>query len=151
MAARPGLFHTYSELYLGRMRCTTKPPLSGNRMVGGGGRNPRNTCFPLTESVEWYRRMSIHSSLCPHPHSAMNFWDMTCANVRGLVVGTMFVSARNAFTSAVVIGNGNWLSSRFRAFTKSMLARIPFVYAVSAADGLLARSAASALMNCSSA
>src|SRR6266480_3687960 len=95
--------------------------------------------------------MSIQISLCPQPHSAMNFWHMTCDNVRGLVVGTMFVSARNAFSSAVVIGNGNWLSSRFRAFTKSMLARMPFVYAVIAADGLLAHNAASAWMNCNSA
>src|SRR5438445_10169484 len=95
--------------------------------------------------------MSIHTSLCPQPHNAMNFWHMMCDSVRLPTGGTMAGLARKLSRSAVVIGRGGWLSSRFRAFTKSMCAVMPFLYAVQAAAALPAHSAASALMNCSSA
>ena len=68
--------------------------------------------------------MSIHSSLCPHAHWAMYFWDMMWVSVRlGRRRGTIAGSARNAAFSVAVICVGVWPSSRLRAFTKSMCAR----------------------------
>jgi len=57
---------------------------------------------------------------------------MTCDNVRGPVVGTMFVSARKLSRAAAEICVGLWLSSRFRAFTNAKWAMMPFLYAVMA-------------------
>src|SRR2546426_4293127 len=69
--------------------------------------------------------MSIQISLCPQPHNAMNFWDMTWDKVRFPGAGTMFVSARKAVFSAPVIWVGVWPASRLRAFTKSKWAEMP--------------------------
>src|SRR5438477_10314121 len=76
--------------------------------------------------------MSIQISLCPQPHSAMNFWDMTWDRVKFPGGGTMFVSARKAVFSAPVIWVGVWPASRLRAFTKSMWVEMSFMYAVRA-------------------
>src|SRR5205814_656763 len=43
---------------------------------------------------------------------------------------------------------GDWLSSRFRAFTKSKCAVMPFLYAVQDAAALPARSAAPSFVSC---
>src|SRR5687768_15740628 len=91
--------------------------------------------------------MSIHSSLCPHAHCAMYFWDMMWVNVRADAAGTIAGLARKAAFSAAVICVGVWPASLFLAFTKSIWEEIPFVYAVRASARSPARYAASALMN----
>src|ERR1051325_11701427 len=89
--------------------------------------------------------MSIHISLWPQPNWAITFCDMMCDRV--ITGGTMFGDARNAAFSAAVICVGDWLLSALRAFTKSMLAEMPLMYAVRASAALPDLSAASALMN----
>src|SRR5262249_12175414 len=95
--------------------------------------------------------MSIHSSLCPHAHWAMYFWDMICVSVSFPgSVGTTRVSPRNAVFSAPLIGDAvAELISELRAFTKSMCDETAAVYAASAVALSPDRYAASALTNCS--
>src|SRR5215471_8384780 len=95
--------------------------------------------------------MSIHSSLCPHAHWAMYFWDMMCVSVSWFALdGTTRESARKAAFSAELIGVADCeLISELRAFTKSMCDDTAFVYAASAVALSPARYAASALTNCS--
>ncbi len=63
----------------------------------------------------------------------MYFCDMICVSVRFAAGGTMRTSPRNVVLSAAVICVADCeLISLLRAFTKSMCAVMPFVYAASA-------------------